>query len=956
MVVDETAEDVPVRDSGPRVRPHWNPQDPTASRDERPRLNTGRLRRREIEDRFLQLFEENSLLKEHLHRQDSQVKKLASKLLRAGSGQTKAESDDERPWGQSGRSRDREEHATQGGHRARARVRTHQAWSAKTLDAQRGGRNECRQDQSGHTRGYVERLRRGLRFHHEEQRALRGLQTAPVRSDDHRLYEAWREIRRLESVISRELEPILRNLRQELRDKSQQHQETLLELRRLQTEEQREIVHENVEMIKVKKKLSDKCQALCVLEEKYQQIQESQRADTTERTSLLSGVEHLTQQLKEERERNRTLQARLEMVSATQRNVDQLQEQLCEVTKERDILKEGYNQLLASESIGWKMYNVKSDITSPIGQQPLQPMAGLQPELQFDRRGFRQRDSDDRDLPGIGGDGRQAGWELRELQAVHAEAVQELEKARTMLLTQSKINRHFQSEVKILRKQIEDGDRDAETRSRQDHMFHIRSGRTQMLEAPQRDTAPGPGRCERGERSEGTARPGAGLGLLELHVHRATLTAGILGRLCDADPATFCTYAVYDFETEATPVVRGPRPLYNFTSQYAARPGVHFLRHLRSASARLELHLALGAEFQTLASANIPLGQALGQDRRIHGTIPLIDIDRTCRSIGELEYWVRYRAPKDEAIGPSDVEAFQPLPRSAHGQQGATLRPLQVTSRVQEVGKDAKTGKADKLRSPNRAPSLRQTDDSSETQTEDSSRTQSTDSDQIIQFTLGDPAWPARERLRVEVLWLSLSPSSRAARDRDVRQLYVEYLIPGVPLRETETPISLRKPRDRERIHFNFSKVIHLDADGDWLQREFLYSLINQSEPNGGRLKFTVVSEPVDGNEDCIEIGYCYVPISRIYQTGSDIIETEFDILEAGRETAVMGKLAVTVEGATALQAIVADMSGGLTSQGEGHQVNLSGGNPYPGGQSRFPHGDRYEELVAPKPTLPPPF
>ncbi|XP_072350624.1 protein fantom-like, partial [Scyliorhinus torazame] len=229
------------------------------------------------------------------------------------------------------------------------------------------------------------------------------------------------------------------------------------------------------------------------------------------------------------------------MVSATQRTVDQLQEQLCEVTKERDILKEGYNQLLAStlekqnererreregritdletrlrhalaerrrletilqqqlgssdplqkvnghlrldsEPIGWKMYNVKSDITSPTGQQPLQPMAGLQPELQFDRRGFRQRDSDDRDLPGIGGDGRQAGWELRELQAVHAEAVQELEKARTMLLTQSKINRHFQSEVKILRKQIEDGDRDAETRSRQEHMFHIRSGRTQMLE------------------------------------------------------------------------------------------------------------------------------------------------------------------------------------------------------------------------------------------------------------------------------------------------------------------------------------------------------------------------------------------------------------------------------------------------------------------------------------------
>ncbi|XP_038644084.1 protein fantom-like [Scyliorhinus canicula] len=239
MVVDETAEDIPVRDSGPRNRPHWDPRDPTALRDERPRPNTSRVKRQEIEDRFLQLFEENSLLKEHLHRQDSQAKQLANKLLRAGSGHTKAESDEERPWGQSVRYREREEHAQQGVHRARARVRTHHAWSARTLDAQRGGRDECRQDQSEHTRGYVEKLRRGLRFHHEEQRATRGLPTAPVRSEDQRLYEAWREIRRLESVISRELEPTLRNLHQDLRDKSQQHQETLLELRRLQTAEQR---------------------------------------------------------------------------------------------------------------------------------------------------------------------------------------------------------------------------------------------------------------------------------------------------------------------------------------------------------------------------------------------------------------------------------------------------------------------------------------------------------------------------------------------------------------------------------------------------------------------------------------------------------------------------------------------------------------------------------------------
>eukprot|EP00061_Rhincodon_typus_P000035 g10191.t1 len=74
--------------------------------------------------------------------------------------------------------------------------------------------------------------------------------------------------------------------------------------------------------------------------------------------------------------------------------------------------------------------------------------------------------------------------------------------------------------------------------------------------------------------------------------------------------------------------------------------------------------------------------------------------------------------------------------------------------------------------------------------------------------TVGFPASPlqAHERLRIEVVSLSLNPSSRAARDSAVEQLYVEYLIPGIPLCLTETPVSLRKPRRGERIRYHSSR------------------------------------------------------------------------------------------------------------------------------------------------------
>ncbi|XP_078063864.1 uncharacterized protein LOC144489912 [Mustelus asterias] len=409
-----------------------------------------------------------------------------------------------------------------------------------------------------------------------------------------------------------------------------------------------------------------------------------------------------------------------------------------------------------------------------------QPMIRLQPELQSDWGQFQQRGRDPRDDQGSCGDGM--GRELRELRAVHAETVQELEKTRTLLLTQSRINQHFQSEVRILTRKVEGGDRELGKKlQQQERVLQIRSSRILKLE-------------------------------------------GVAGR---------------------------------------------------------------------------------------------------SRPIGQLEYWVRFRLPGDEVIGRYAEDDLEVRGHPASRQQGALSRPLQVTSRVQDFGK---ASQRDEDVRESVSKTVLWSLDSSHTET-DGSETQTTDSDELVQFPLGSPTQPASQRIRVEVLWLSLSPGGRAAGDPGVRQLYVEYLLPGVPLRDTETPVSLRKPRGGEKIHFNFSKVIHLQPGTDRLQREFLSALVQESDPNEGRLKFTVVSEPLDGNEDCVEVGYSYVPISRMYQTGKDIIEKEFDIVEPGQESVVIGKLAVSVEGAVALRAIMTCRS---TSGGQDPRANPAAGKLLP--------------------------
>ncbi|XP_054603393.1 protein fantom isoform X2 [Nothobranchius furzeri] len=161
-----------------------------------------------------------------------------------------------------------------------------------------------------------------------------------------------------------------------------------------------------------------------------------------------------------------------------------------------------------------------------------------------------------------------------------------------------------------------------------------------------------------------------------------------------------------------------------------------------------------------------------------------------------------------------------------------------------------------------------------------------------------------RDKLRVEILSLTFEPSSHVALDKSVQRVYVEYRLLGVPLETTETPMSLRKPVAGEEIHYNFTRVIYVDSSQSAPLRHYLYTMLEGMDPNQGRLKFTVVSEPMDDDEECVEVGHAFLDLQELLLTGNDVIEQQIDIVSVDEDKEVIGTLKVSLEAAKVLTGI----------------------------------------------------
>ncbi|XP_013364035.1 PREDICTED: X-linked retinitis pigmentosa GTPase regulator-interacting protein 1 [Chinchilla lanigera] len=207
-------------------------------------------------------------------------------------------------------------------------------------------------------------------------------------------------------------------------------------------------------------------------------------------------------------------------------------------------------------------------------------------------------------------------------------------------------------------------------------------------------------------------------------------------------------------------------------------------------------------------------------------------------------------------------------------------------------------------------------DQESSEQASEASEVQTTDSDEVVVAALPQkrPAVDS-EKMRIEIVSLAFCPEAAVLADDSVQQVYVEYKFHDLPLSETETPMSLRKPRAGEEIHFHFSKVIDLDPLEQQGRRQFLFAMLQAQDPRQGHLKFTVVSDPLDeAARECEEVGYAYLELWQVLESGRDVVEQELEIVSPEDQDVVIGRLKVSLQAAAVLHSIYQEMTEDLWS------------------------------------------
>ncbi|KAM8946781.1 protein fantom [Pelodytes ibericus] len=1260
---DETAADLPVQDFGPSPTAFGGIQESTNSKSVKARQAVSRISRQDLEDRYLHIHDENLLLKQHACKQEDKIKRMATKLIRLMQDKKKAEQRSGVPR-RSGKDVELEEMIEQLQENVRELEKQKESLQNRLIatkqQLQTQGHRHTPYDyiQSRINSGLrkvtqdsimQESIRRGMRRQDPEM-ISKSTQAVLPRYGHSLLEEARAEIRNLENIVEsqrshiEELGHTTDILRDELRRKQKDYEETILHLREQQTTVQRTTIKENVAMIKLQKQLSAKSTAVIEMEGKLNFIQENLKTMKACQVAFLSEVDGLNSQLKEERLKCFQLEKQMQSNTFSERRVEELVDQISDLEKERDLLKDNYDKLHNSafcvsssneqqtkrreQQLKLQIAQLEAAIKSDLADKneildrlrqerektekldaenrKLQ-LCCLEQKQQLDEfqnklRFFtKQSDLDVAELTEalllIKARKQQKSGELmflnkvdnevskdlkktlRELQASHYETIQELEKTRSMLIVQHKINKDYQMEVELVTQKMEGIQRDYELKLEQyAHLLDVRAAHIRKLEAQLKDIAYGtkqhkftPDITSDDDVVEfnESLKLGRGENLLEIHISKATFSHAVAEKFGDHELTTFCTHGFYDFEMQSTPLVIGMQPTYDFTSQYLVRVDDFFLEYVQKSAVKLEVHVAFGIDYETIASCQLRVHEILEKSGRIFCKSMLVGLDDKNLNCGTLEYWIRLRVPMEQVIrlykerakalgyissnlrepGTSQVnidstgdtnlnelyitvrscsnlqpgsssrqpspyvayaffyfndhftptitssndpqfedhmafpvsmnsdldhylkseslhfyvidddemsntyigKAYVPLISLAHDKcisgtfelmdcnshvrgtikvtlkwKGSYLPPTNCilnTPLVDELPKEVpgpvqllkehkinnpsdtsvvpvpviptpkprqrktptekkvffvdtiiqslrvidQTAKEDTSRNlKNSLPILKipeviqdqptedthiklrketqqeekeefvhisdgqvvsqscDSSDESETtedletevscclsdhdgkQTTDGNESTATDSDDCI-IPISKDVKPPTEKIRIEIISLNLDVETDVVKNDTIQRLFVEYRFCNLPT--VETPVSLQKPVNGKKIYYNYSNVIHVDKESNQSRRDFIKSALDNPNPSTASVKFTVVSDPPEDEQDqeCEDIGFANIGLTEILQTKNNIINRSIEIYDTQSGGAIIGKMAVTVEGADALHSIMLD-------------------------------------------------
>ncbi|XP_058703460.1 protein fantom isoform X1 [Poecile atricapillus] len=1050
---DETVGNLAVRDTVPTPAGIEGLQEISSAQNVKARQVVSRISREELEDRFLHLRDDHILLKQYANKQEEKIKRMTTKLIRLVNDKRKCDQAGCGPkrLGQALEMEEMIEHLRE---RVCELEKQNESLRNKLISTKQQlqiqGHRPCPYSsiqsrvntglkKESEAAGMPEQTKKGMRFQSLEGRSS---DLVLPRYGQSLLEDSRAEIRNLETVIEsqrkqiEELDRAREILGSQLRRKEKEIEESLLRLKEQGTASQRLNIQDNVEMIKVRKQLAEKSNALSAMEGKFLQLQENLKNLKTNHDALLAKGDELNVHLKEERLKCFHLQKELQSVTISNRRTEELQERINDLEKENELLKENYDKLHNSvfslpHEQQWKSKEQqlklqiakletaiktdladKNEILDKIKVERDQKEKLMQDNKDLQLRYLEQKQQVD-DLKNQvkfltkfqGSDvgvaelnenlllikdqkqqknvdllflekveddiHKDTEYSMQELQLAHAETVQELEKTRNLLLVQHKISKDYQTEVETMTRKMESLQKDYELKLEQyTHLLDIKAARIRKLEAQLRDvvydTKPLKSRPEvlPSDPVDGfveTVNLERGENLFEIHISKVIFSSEAMHAFGDLEPATFCTYAFYDFELQITPVVYGNAPSYDFTSQFLVQSDDSFFHYIQENNITFEVHRAYGIDYETIASCQLKFQEILENDGKIYNTANLVGKTGHIQNYGTVEYWIRLQVPMDQAIipykqrskalgyitpsfreheQPSKTPTLKMKQRAAQAHKRvsfldlSTIQMSHVVQEAKQVSGDKAKEMAEEIQQEKELSHLSEeqladqtlitsrdeTEIIEELQPEDQDNQDDavesikTDSDDCI---ISSPVSTNIKQLsqsvhgnylEVEKIWIKITSlcltESRITADETIQQLFVECRLNNF-LAE-ETPLSLPKPTGGQRIHYNYSTVINVDKEDNHAEREYLKSILLKPDLPADSLKFTVVSDPPEDEQDleCEDIGIAYVSLKEIFQKQRDIIEQDIDVFDSQDASAVIGKLTVTVEALNALRSV----------------------------------------------------
>uniref|UniRef100_A0A9L0JLF2 RPGR interacting protein 1 n=1 Tax=Equus asinus TaxID=9793 RepID=A0A9L0JLF2_EQUAS len=793
--------------------------------------------------------------------------------------------------------------------------------------------------------------------------------------------------------------------------------------------ELRASIKENIELIRLKKLLHERNTLLVVTKTQLTEVQEvttfllpqNQGILGTAHDALLSQVNELRAELKEESKKAVSLKSQLEDVSILQTTLKEFQERIEDLEKERQLLNDNYDTLLenmldSSNQPHWSSELVGEQLQQKVSQLQDQLDAELEEKrevlLQLSREKAQNNDlklevanllqkhkqeieilqnkdtisqSPDRQSepathPALFQETTQIepcepknqeesklSQMLSELQVLHAETTLELEKTRDMLILQRKINVCYQEELEAVVTKADNENKDhKEKLERLNQLLDLKNRRINQLEGaggedfgvleywmklrfPIRSTLQACNKRRKAqaylstnvlgawEAQEGEFRSKTWKHQNELRVE-IIRCRGLRSRWLGTQPSPYAMYRFFTFSDHDTAIIPASNdPYFRDQARFPVLMTSDLDQYLRWEALSVYVFDDEDPEPGSyLGQVQVPL-LPLAQNKSIKGDFNLTDPAGKPNGSVELQLdWKSSYLPPQSFLKPEgqseenytkhsveiSPEERPPLPPT--GKQISTQvnytewkfsgLKISIDDGLKNQQKEEEMTSSDsglmqkEALHPVNASSL--TDKESCEQASEVSEAQTTDSDEIVTPVSQKCPKAKSEKMCIEIVSLAFNPEAEVMYDENIKQVYVEYKFYDLPLSETETPVSLRKPRAGEEIHFHFSKVIDLDPLEQKGRRQFLFAMLKGQDPEQGHLKFTVVSEPMDEEKkECQEVGYAYLELWQIMESGRDIPEQELDIVSPEDRATPIGRLKVSLQAAAALHAIYKEMT-----------------------------------------------